>query len=80
MLRITTGHPIDGDVKNVDSDVVRFMADDDRCFVEVRIGRDGKSIEVSGVMPHKIDGKLYSQTLLVKPVASNMLCIYTEAD
>ncbi len=63
--------PGDGPVV-IDSDEVRVVSKDGRTIFTVRLGKDGRSIEVrctSGVM---IDGKYYDD-LSIRPRASNVV-------
>lgn len=77
-LRIESGHPVTSDAAPVPGDRVRFMTPDGRCMFEVRVGDDGRSIEVHGVETARVDGVLYSETLLVQPCAWNSVNITTK--
>lgn len=70
-MKIEIGHSITKDVQAVDSDRVRFVADDGRTMFEVVAGKDGRSIEVRGVEVCKVAGVLYSQCIDVRPIVAN---------
>jgi hypothetical protein len=59
----------------IEGDAVRFIADDGSPVFEVRVAKDGKSIDVRAVVNAKIEGVLHAARLLVAAEASNSLNI-----
>lgn len=76
-LHIESGHPVMADARRVSGDKVRFVTEDGRTMFEVGVGRDGRSIEVSGVETTKHDGQIYDCWLLVQPIGANRVTIRT---
>ena len=70
-MKIATGHPVSGDQVIHDFKEVRFLSDEGQVMFEVRIGKDGRSIEVRGVDVYKHDGALYTEALEIRPRYSN---------
>jgi len=70
-VKIETGHELLKNVAPVNSDTVRFVADDGRTIFEVSIGKDGRSLDVRAVDNCVIGGELYAARLVVAPHASN---------
>jgi hypothetical protein len=66
-LHIETGHRITDNVDILAAKGVRFVTDDGRTRFEVRIGQDGRSIEIKSVR----------LSLVACPNASNSLTIRT---
>jgi hypothetical protein len=58
-MRIESGHLMMNDVAEVAGDSVRFVCDDGRTMFEVRIRKDGRSLEVRGVDTAIVNGVLY---------------------
>lgn len=75
MPRIETGHVVTNDVQIVDANRVRFVADDGRTMFEVGWNPDGRSISVRGVEITRVDGKLYSETIDIRPFCGNTVKI-----
>jgi len=74
-MKIESGHPLMNDVAEVDGDCVRFVCADGRAMFEVRINKDGKSLEVRGVDNCKVNGVLYGTSLCVIPHVANSITI-----
>lgn len=74
-MKIETGHSVSKDVQAVNSDRVRFVAEDGRTMFEVVACKDGRSIEVRGVEACRVSGVLYSDAIEVRPQASNMVTV-----
>lgn len=74
-MRIESGHPMMNDVAEVAGDSVRFVTDDGRTLLEVRIRKDGASIEVRGVDNAFVDGVLYGTALCVIPHVTNSVTV-----
>ena len=72
-MRIETGHAVSKDAHLVDSDRVRFVAEDGRTMFEVVAGKDGRSIEVRGVDTCKVGDQVYSNALDIRPHVSNLV-------
>jgi hypothetical protein len=70
-MKIEIGHSITNDVKTVDADRVRFVANDGNTMFEVSICKDGRSLEIRGINVCKVDGVLYSETIDIRPRTSN---------
>lgn len=76
-MKIATGHPVTADEAVHDFKEVRFLTDDGRAIFEVRIGEDGRSIEVRGVDSYKFDGVIYSEHIEIRPRYANGVEIRT---
>ncbi len=76
-MKIATGHPVSADQVIHDFKEVRFLTDDGRPIFEVRIGADGRSIEVRGVDSYKHDGTIYTEALEIRPRYANGVEIRT---
>lgn len=76
-LHIETGHPVMANVKQVESDQVRFVDEDGRCVFEVRILKGQAMIEVRAVDTHKVNGVIHDGLLCVTPRASNNIHLST---
>jgi hypothetical protein len=74
-LQIQTGHELTNDVKPVNSDRVRFVAEDGRTMFEVKTNDDGTSIDVRSVDTCRINGVLYDGTLELAPRCANVVTI-----
>lgn len=74
-MKIETGHSVSKDVQLVDSDRVRFVAQDGRTMFEVVAGKDGRSIEIRGVDVCQVDGVLYSDAIELRPRAANTVVV-----
>ena len=74
-LQIQTGHEVTNDVKPVNSDRVRFVAEDGRTMFEVKTNDDGTSIDVRSVDTCRINGVLYDGTLELAPRCANVVTI-----
>lgn len=74
-MKIETGHSVTKDVQLVDSDRVRFVAEDGRTMFEVVAGKDGRSIEVRGVEACRVGGVMYSNAFDVRPQVTNQVTI-----
>lgn len=74
-MKIETGHSVSKDVQLVDSDRVRFVAEDGRTMFEVAAGKDGRSIEVRGVESCRVNEVLYSNAIDVRPLVTNLVTI-----
>ena len=72
-MHIEIGHSLTNNVRQVDSNCVRFVAEDGRTMFEVTVRKDGHSIEVRGVETCKVDGILYSEALEIRPRVSNCI-------
>ena len=64
-----------GDVTEVPGDSVRFVCDSGRTMFEVRVGIDGKSVEVRGVERTRVNGVLYATSLCVIPHVANSITV-----
>lgn len=76
-MKIQTGHSFLKNVQEVNSDQVRFISDDGNAMFEVRIGKDGKSIEITGITETKHDDVLYGHFLTIEPKSSNRVVVRT---
>lgn len=78
-MKIKTGHRMIGEVKTIDAAFLRFVCDDDeeRVLFEIRIGSDGRSLEVRAVDTFVSEGELYSNRLRIDPVVSNVVRVST---
>lgn len=76
-MKIQTGHKLTGDVKPIEADSVSFIAEDGRAMFEVMVGKDGRSIEVRGVQCCRVDGTLYAEGLIIRPICSNVVVVRT---
>ncbi len=74
-MRIESGHPMMNDVAEVAGDSVRFVCNDGRTMFEVRVCKDGKSLEVRGVDVAKVNGVLYGNALCVIPHVTNSITV-----
>jgi len=74
-MRIESGHQMMNDVAEVAGDSVRFVCDDGRTMFEVRIKKDGASLEVRSVGTAKVNGVLYGTTLCVIPHVTNSITV-----
>jgi hypothetical protein len=74
-LKIQTGHELTNNVKPVNSDRVRFVAEDGRTMFEVKTNDDGTSIDVRSVDTCRINGVLYDGTLELAPRCANVVTI-----
>ncbi len=74
-MKIETGHSVSKDARVVDSDRVRFVAEDGRTMFEVVAGKDGRSIEVRGVETCLVNGVLYSSMIEIRPQVTNQVTI-----
>lgn len=62
----------------VEGDRVSFVTDDgDRIVFDLYVGRDGRSLELTGGGNYKIDGKIYTSALQLHPNASNSVTVRT---
>ncbi len=61
----------------IDSDRIDFVAEDGRLMFQVRIGKDGRSLEVSACDVCKVGGTLYNSRLVVEPLVTNAITIST---
>ena len=77
-MKIQSGRIYSKNVVLHDFDGVSFVTDDGREMFEVTIGKDQRSIDVRGIEVCKVDGKLYSQTLVIEPHVSNSITIRTK--
>lgn len=66
------------DVKPVAGKSVDFVTDDDRIVFSVAIGSDGRSLEIRACDTYKVDGVLYSTSLLVAPNVTNSITVSTK--
>ena len=74
-MRIESGHPMMNDVAVVPGDCVRFVTNDGRTMFEVRIKKDGASLEVRGVDTAIANGVLYGTALCVIPHVTNSVTV-----
>lgn len=70
-LHMETGHPVTADVKCIDGDSIRFVTEDHRTMLEVKIIKSGRGIEVRGVEVTKDGSELLSGNIDVRPRANN---------
>lgn len=77
-LKIETGHPVSGDVKPVEGNRIRFVAEDGQTMFEVTAGKDGRSIEVRAVDTCRVDGVLYNGIIEIHPLCGNSIEIRTQ--
>jgi hypothetical protein len=70
-VKMFTGHRLTKDEIEVPGREVRFVTEDGKEAFAVRIGSDGRSIEVRGVDTFWVEGVAYGSTLQVVPVVSN---------
>ena len=75
-LRIESGHHLIDSAIRLESDIVRFFAEDGRCMFEVRV-LDKTTIEIRGCESAIIDGVLRSTALVLMPVVSNCVHVTT---
>lgn len=61
--------------QELDTDRIKFIAEDGRQMFEVVIGKDGVSFEVRGTSTCKVNGELYCERLSVEPNSSNAITI-----
>lgn len=66
------------DVKPVAGKGVDFVTDDDRIMFSVRIGKDGRSLEINACDTCKVGGVLYSTSILVAPNVTNSITVSTK--
>lgn len=76
-MKLETGHPVTGDAKPIDGQIVRFIAEDGRCMFEVSVNKDGRSIEVRAVELYKVKDRLYEARIMIEPHVSNSITIRT---
>ena len=76
-MHIETGHALSSNIEKIESNSVRFVAEDGRTMFEVSVGDDGRSIEVRGVDSCNVDGVMYTGSIDVRPRVSN--CVYVRA-
>lgn len=62
---------------DVGDDSVYFQNEDGRAMFEVRVGKDGRSIEVRGVETCKVGGVLYTEQLSIEPRSTNVVMVRT---
>jgi hypothetical protein len=74
-MKMFTGHQMTNDEQHIDAREVRFVTDDGREAFAVRMGADGKSVEVRGIDTFKVNGELRGSTLQAIPRSSNVLTI-----
>lgn len=74
-LHIESGHVYNADVCEIKGSTVRFVTEDDRTMFEIRLGKDGRSIEIRGVEATKVDGRIYVEQLSIQPNSSNSVTI-----
>ncbi len=72
-MKIATGHTVTNDQVVHDFKEVRFLNDAGEPMFEVRIGQDGRSIEVRGINTHSMNGKIYTETLEIRPRYANLV-------
>ena len=77
-MKISTGHPVSNDEVVHDFTCVRFLTDEGRPIFEVRVGEDGRSIDVRGIDCCRVDGVMYSEALEISPRYSNGVEIRTK--
>lgn len=70
-MKIATRHPVSADQVIHDFKEVRFLAEDGQAMFEVRIGADGRSIEVRGVEVYKHGDAIYTEVLEIRPRYAN---------
>ena len=70
-MHIETGHALRGNIEKIESNSVRFVAEDGLTMFEVSVGDDGRSIEVRGVDSCKVDGVMYAGSIDVRPKVAN---------
>jgi hypothetical protein len=78
LMKIQTGMKLMNDVKPVAGKRVDFVTDDDRIVFAVRIGKDGRSLEISARDNYEVDGVLYSTSILVAPNVTNSITVSTK--
>lgn len=78
-MKMQTGMKLMKDVKPVAGNTIDFVTDDDRIMFSVRIGKDGRSLEISACDNCRIDDVIYSTTLSIKPNVTNSITLRTEA-
>ncbi len=77
-MKIQTGMKLMNDVEPVAGKCVDFVTDDDRIAFSVRIGKDGRSLEISAGDNYKVNGVLYSTSILVAPNVTNSITVSTK--
>lgn len=76
-MKIQTGHPVMGNVEDVQGASVRFIDDEGRCLFEVQICKDGASLEVRGVDSHMVGDEVHVTSLTIEPKYSNCVVVRT---
>ena len=74
-MKIRTGMRLMDDLVDVPGDRVVFVTDDGDEMFEVRIGKNGKSIDIRGIDDCRVNGEIYSCALDIKPHVSNSITI-----
>ena len=77
-MKITTGMKLMKDLKPVEGDSVSFRTGDDREMFKVRIGKDGRSIEVRACDACRVGGVNYSTSLVIEPQVTNAITVRTK--
>lgn len=77
-MKLQSGMKAMNDVVDIAGDRVAFIAEDGREMFEVRAGKDGRSIEVRGIETCKVNGKLYTSALEIRPQVTNSIIIRTQ--
>lgn len=72
-MKIEIGNSFSKNIESINSDSVRFVAEDGRTMFEVKIGKDGKSIEILGIETCKVGGVLYSDCIDIRPRVGNCI-------
>ena len=83
-MKVKTGILVSEEVRVKDDVICFFNEEGDREFFSIKINEDKKSIRIYGGNYVKEDGIIYSDTLIIAPIAANCIeitkPIYTKAD
>lgn len=74
-MKLSIGGSFGEPAQELDTDRVKFIAEDGQQMFEIVIGKDGHSFEVRGISTCKVNGELYSEHLSVEPNCSNCMVI-----
>jgi len=77
-MKMQTGMKLMKDVKPVDGQAIDFVTDDEgRLAFSVKIGEDGRSLEIRACDSFKVDDVLYDNQIIIEPQVSNSIVIRT---
>lgn len=77
-MKLQGGMKMMNGVVDIAGDRVAFIAEDGREMFEVRAGKDGRSIEVRGIETCRVNGKVYTSGLEIRPHVTNSITIRTQ--